>query len=230
MLADVELRAIESRHAEPGAVRLVAGPVRAVVIDAAIGEHEGDVSVGMRVVISYETPTGLETIAGELVRARVVGLEAHVVSLEDTRIDQAIDRASGVWLWNVDVGGGDRTEPAKSKAPQAWGEAISASEQKVIPRPPISKPMMAAAPIPPRPVAPSAPEEEEGDGAFPDAGDVVEHFAFGRCEVVKGDGDRLHLRVGKDGRVREIALEMLKVTRLESSEPNRKRFKLDRRI
>jgi hypothetical protein len=49
--------------------------------------------------------------------------------------------------------------------------------------------------------------------------------------VLKSDGgDRLHLKVGKDGRIREIALEMLKVTPLESADPTRRRFKLDRRI
>ena len=75
-----------------------------------------------------------------------------------------------------------------------------------------------------------APVAEEEDAPFPEAGDVVEHFAFGRCEVLKSDGDRLRLRVGKDGRVREIALEMLRVSPLESNEESRKRFKLDRKL
>jgi hypothetical protein len=76
---------------------------------------------------------------------------------------------------------------------------------------------------------PVKPEEEEQ--AVPDAGDIVEHFAFGRCEVVKSDGDRLHLRLGKDGRIKEIALEMLKVTPLPPVEGVvAKHFKLDRRL
>ena len=66
---------------------------------------------------------------------------------------------------------------------------------------------------------------------MPDAGDTVEHFAFGRCEVVKTDGDRLHVRLGKDGRIKEIALEMLKVSRLEP-EPGQttKHYKLARKL
>ena len=57
------------------------------------------------------------------------------------------------------------------------------------------------------------------------------HFAFGRCEVVTSDGDRLHLRLGKDGRVKEIALEMLKVTPLAPVEgATGKHFKLDRKL
>ncbi|MGH7284345.1 MAG: hypothetical protein ACRELY_22690, partial [Polyangiaceae bacterium] len=70
----------------------------------------------------------------------------------------------------------------------------------------------------------------EEDIVFPEAGDIVEHFAFGRCEVLKSDGDRLHLKVGKDGRIREIALEMLRVSPLDSNEEGRKRFKLDRKL
>lgn len=229
VLEDIELRATETRVREPGEVRLIPGPARAAIIDVAIGDHEGDVSVGVRVVISYETPTGLVTVAGELVRARIVGMEAHVVSMEDTRIERGVDRSSGVWLWSVDVAGGAPPPPQKAKSPEAWGEAIAASEAKAIPRAPISKPMMTAAPIPQRPAPPPKPDEEE-DAPFPEAGDVVEHFAFGRCEVLKSDGDRLHLKVGKDGRIREIALEMLKVSPLESGDPGRKRFKLDRRI
>jgi hypothetical protein len=65
---------------------------------------------------------------------------------------------------------------------------------------------------------------------IPEPGDAVEHFAFGRADVVKSDGDRLHLRVHKDNRIREIALEMLRVTRLPDSEEGRRHFKLERRM
>ncbi len=57
-------------------------------------------------------------------------------------------------------------------------------------------------------------EEETEDDPVPEPGDTVEHFAFGRCEVVKTEGDRLHVRLVKDQRIKEIALEMLKVTPL----------------
>jgi hypothetical protein len=58
---------------------------------------------------------------------------------------------------------------------------------------------------------------------------MVEHFAFGRCEVLKSDGDRLHLKVGKDSRIREIALEMLRVTPL-ADDGGQRTFRLDRRL
>ena len=31
------------------------------------------------------------------------------------------------------------------------------------------------------------------------------HFAFGACEVMKSENDRLHLRLGKNGAIKEIA-------------------------
>jgi predicted DNA-binding protein with PD1-like motif len=61
-------------------------------------------------------------------------------------------------------------------------------------------------------------EAETEDDPVPEPGDTVDHFAFGRCEVVKTDGDRLHVRLGKDQRIKEIALEMLKVTPLPDAE------------
>ena len=80
--------------------------------------------------------------------------------------------------------------------------------------------------MPLRPVRPAA---ADVDSPMPEAGDIVEHFAFGTCEVVKSDGDRLHLRVGKEGRIREIALEMLRVTRLDDV-GGKPHYKLERRM
>ena len=49
--------------------------------------------------------------------------------------------------------------------------------------------------------------------------------------VVKTDGDRLHVRLGKEQRVKEIALEMLKVTSLPPEEGQAGRhWKLARKL
>jgi hypothetical protein len=85
---------------------------------------------------------------------------------------------------------------------------------------------VAAAAIPRRPARPGP----DLDSPFPEPGDVVDHFAFGACDVLRSDGDRLHLRVRKDGRIREIALEMLRVSPLPLGDDGRRRFKLERRI
>ncbi len=59
----------------------------------------------------------------------------------------------------------------------------------------------------PRPVRTTTAEPE----IYPEEGDTVNHFAFGRCLVVFSDGERLRLQQEKDSRVREVALSMLRV-------------------
>jgi len=60
--------------------------------------------------------------------------------------------------------------------------------------------------MPKRPVAPDTSVEQ-----YPEEGDSVTHFAFGRCMVLFSDGERLRLQQERDGRVREVALSMLKI-------------------
>ncbi len=80
--------------------------------------------------------------------------------------------------------------------------------------------------MPPKPLrAPTS----QSESVFPEPGDVVNHFAFGTCEVLKSDGDRLHLRQ-KDGRVKEIALAMLRVEPLPNDGAAGRLFKLERKV
>ena len=70
---------------------------------------------------------------------------------------------------------------------------------------------------------------EEVDELSPEAGDLVDHFAFGLCEVVTSDGDRLKIRDAKvPGRVREVSMTMLNVLQPTESEGKRL-FRLARR-
>lgn len=60
-------------------------------------------------------------------------------------------------------------------------------------------------------VSQAAPEDDEP--TLPERGDLVEHFAFGVCEVVSVTGDRLVLRDSKSsGRIREIDSARLAIT------------------
>ena len=136
--------------------------------------------------------------------------------------------------------------PSQPKA--SWGEAITthtenaeraAREEEAAERAareerqraaranaPSSPSVTDAAPMPRPPARPAASQVEE---VYPDAGDLADHFAFGRCEVVTSDGDRLMLRIPRDGRIKEIALEMLKVSRRED-ENGKRVYKLDRKM
>lgn len=232
VLSDVTLKTL-------GTSRRLVGPLQAVVLDASLGFANGDVTCALRGVFARETDSGLETIAGEIVEGTIVSFEAFVTALDD-----------------VDGSGKPAAPPPPpppplpaAAPPQTWADAAVVAAQPPVPpppppAPPVASPPPPAAPPPPRPsptfsspggplpmkpFKPVKPEEEEQP--MPDAGDIVEHFAFGRCEVVKTDGDRLHVRLGKDGRIKEIALEMLKVTPLAGIEGAAgKHYRLDRRM
>jgi len=166
-----------------------------------------------------------------------------VTVLEDLSIERALDESAGVWLLGgagAATAGGSRpvaarppprapAAPAAPAAPGGWSAALEASDladREPPARAPQPSPVQPATAMPARPPRASP----DLDAPFPEPGDVVDHFAFGRCDVLKSDGDRLHLRVGKDGRIREIALGMLRVSRLADGDDGRRRFKLERRM
>ena len=228
VLSDVQLRV---GTAPP---RTIAGPVQVVMLEGSVGLANGDVSCGMRVVIAHETDAGvIETVAGDLVEARVNALEVHVIAFDEVVATRQLD-ASGVWLLDATSASvpaaptapaprlvAPPPPPPPAPAPQpSFAAVVRAEPAPALPAapPPAAPPVARPSPtfsmgsnnaMPTRIAKPILPEEE--DQAVPEPGDIVEHFAFGRCEVVKTDGDRLHLRLPKDQRIKEIALEMLRV-------------------
>ncbi|MFO0741344.1 MAG: hypothetical protein U0270_35945 [Labilithrix sp.] len=234
-LEDVELRV-------GGATRKVTGTLHAVSIEGSIGLANGDVTCGLRAVLARETDTGHETLSGEIVAARITALEGLAIAFDDvtaTRKNGFLDTMSVTAAPSSPAlaappAPAPAIAPAAAPPPPAPPSAPSvpppapAPSEPVVEKPRPSPTFSAPVALPMKPVKPTVVEEEQ---VYPDAGDVVEHFAFGRCEVVKSDGDRLHIRLGKDGRIKEVALEMLKVTPLPPVEgASGKHFKLDRRM
>jgi predicted DNA-binding protein with PD1-like motif len=231
VLTDVELQAFDSEVGGLGRPRRIAGLVHVLSLESGIALSGGEPSFSMRAVLARETDRGLETVTGEIVSARTVALEVFVTALDDVALGRALDPAAGVWL----VGDAGPQGPARAPSAPAWSGALSASERaepepyRPKPQPPTSSPSLpggGGAAMPQRPARPPI----DFDSPSPETGDLVDHFAFGPAEVVKSDGDRLHLRVPGSGRVREIALEMLRVTRLEDTPEGKRHFRLERRI
>jgi len=237
VLADVELRAYDGELGTLGSGRRLAGPLHAVTLDGSIGLSGGEVSLSLRALLARESDRGLETLAGEIGSARAVAVELLVTALDDLGVERALDEAAGVWLLGAAAGdapaatgGPPRAQPGATRA--GWSAAIEASDRSERSgstdreaQRGAGSPALTGAAIPARPPR-AAPDL---DTPFPEPGDSVDHFAFGRCDVLKSDGDRLHLKVHKDSRIREIALGMLRVTRLPDAD-GRRRFKLERKM
>ena len=237
ILADVELRAFDGVNGAPAEAWSYAGPLQALTIDGTVGLEGGSPAVVLRAVLARETDRGQEVLAGELLGARVVALEAIVTAFDDQALALTRDPRGHVRLLGEAIAGASVPKaapsapavappPEPSRPTAVWTDAINASTQADAARAATNRGGLGGA-IPQRIARPQATEDE---GLIPEEGDVVEHFAFGRMEVVKSDGDRLHLRMGKEGRVREIALEVLKVSPLPPAEGGQRRFRLDRRV
>jgi predicted DNA-binding protein with PD1-like motif len=111
--------------------------------------------------------------------------------------------------------------------PRAAVEPLRSVQQEFTP------PVAAAEPREVRPldrptkiVRPASPVED--NDIYPEEGDLVTHFAFGRCVVVFSDGERIRLQQEGEGRVREVALSMLKISGPTESD-GKKHFDLSRK-
>ncbi len=237
VVADVELRAYDGELGTLGSTRRIAGPVQVLSLEGSIGLSQGEPSISLRALLARETDRGLETLAGEILSARTIALEVLVTALDDVALERSLDASAGVWLLGGGAAGsrGAPEQPRRAAEPErapppAWSSALEASDHvEARPRPAASPsaPGVAPAVMPQRPPRPGV---VDLDTPVPEPGDLVDHFAFGRADVVKSDGDRLHLKVHKDGRVREIALEMLRVSRMPDGDDGKRRFKLERRM
>ncbi len=236
VLRDVSLRAYSSELGGLAPPRFIAGPVHVLSLEGSVGLSGGDISLGLRAVLGRETERGMETFAGELVSARVVGLELLVAAFDEHAAPRALDPLAKIWL----LGEGDpskapaiRREARPELSPAAaFSEAIAASAATAAtvssaerPRPP--SPLTGTGPVVPQ--RPVRVQIEEELALVPETGSIVDHFAFGKCDVIKSEDDRLYLKMHRDGRIKEIALEMLKVTPLED-EDGKKSYRLARRL
>jgi predicted DNA-binding protein with PD1-like motif len=149
-----------------------------------------------KVLVAREGALGPLVLGGELVSARVSSVRVRVAP---------------------------STSSAESRPAAASSATEARSPAVVIPQGP--SPVLVPAPSVSAPTTPSASGSSPGSPAlpkkpaqairgheiYPEEGDQVNHFAFGLCTVVFSDGERIRLQNSADGRVREVALSMLKI-------------------
>jgi predicted DNA-binding protein with PD1-like motif len=179
------------------AARSVAVPAEVVSLAGSLAQEEGESVLRVSCVLAADSAFGPALAAGRLVWARADTLDVCIDAFEDVALARAPDPRTG----------------ARALTPTAPGVLDAARlEAKADPSP--SDPQRAE---PPRRADPGAPvpakiarRVDEPD-LYPEPGDQVVHFHFGECEVILSDGDRIRLRQLKDGRVREVALSMLRI-------------------
>jgi predicted DNA-binding protein with PD1-like motif len=216
--------------------RRLEAPTEVVSLSGNVALLDGGASVRLSAVLSRETDAGLATYGGQLVWARVFEVELHVVVLDDVALTRIADDRTGLPVLAARAAASAIVAPAARPTPAP--EAVTTGETPK-PSPPVAAVPTAAvvpAPAPPSPSPPEAnampqrPQRPKEDlESYPDVGDAVMHFAFGECTVLSSDGDRIRLRQDKDGRVREVALAMLRIEPPALGEDGTRHFKLHRK-
>jgi len=152
------------------------------------------------VTLARATKAGIEVLGGELLSGRSEGVTAFVTS---TGAAARRDEPSSVPA--------AEHEPTRARAPEpqpASSWASAAMQSAAVTR---------------------QSEEPDDEPELPGPGDLVQHFAFGLCEVLMGDDERLKIRDLKGpGRIREIRLDML-VVGAPSERDGKRVFRLDRK-
>ncbi|WP_437686329.1 PPC domain-containing DNA-binding protein [Sorangium sp. So ce176] len=236
-LEQAEIALFDQASRSYAKTRVLEGPCDVAALTGSIALQQGETSLRLSATLTRESGVGLQLAAGELVWARVYGLELRVTVFDDLPLVRTFDERTGLMQLAAQtttipttVGEAPRMapptqapEPARA-APQAPApEPIRAAPQAPAPEPIRAAPQ-APAPEPIR-AAPQAASVEpaamplpqrpvrrrQEEEAYPEVGDSVTHFHFGECTVISSDGERIRLRQERDGRVREVSLTMLRI-------------------
>ena len=235
----IELASIDARG--QSVIHRIDTPTLVISLAGNVAMEDGATNVHLYATLARQTELGHQTLSGHVRWARASALDLFVTVFEDLVLERLTD------------------EQGFSAALHAQTRATAGSALRVVvaeeaPREPvIAAPAAPAAPVVPAKPVPGArgPEQdlkvqpttpalapparlhkpqEDTTEVYPDVGDFVSHFQFGECEVISSDGERIRLRQIKDGRVRELALAMLKVEG-PTTDPatNKRMFKLSRK-
>jgi hypothetical protein len=157
------------------------------------------------VSLSRVGPGGVEVLSGLLEGAISGGVSAVCFSMTGARVGAAEPR--------------EVVSPSIPNVPPAAKGSVVTAARPARPASSFAARVGVGAPV----------AEIEEDEPVPERGDLVEHFAFGRAEVLSVEGDRLVLRdLYGAGRIREIALDRLSVTGPLEHEGKRL-YRLDKR-
>ena len=203
--------------------RRIDSPCELLSLTGSLAELEGSPSLRLSVTLAREADSGLEVLAGQLLWANVFAVELCVHVFDDVPLVRVLDDRTGLSLLSANM---PAESPALLAAPPEAARPTAAISPPAAPLMTELQPSMHAT----LPHAPdTSPGEREDFDVYPEPGDQVNHFHFGECTVVSSNGERLRLRQGRDGRVREVSLTMLRITSPEAGEDGSRHFRLERK-
>jgi predicted DNA-binding protein with PD1-like motif len=196
-----EIVLFDQRSREFDRTRRIETPCGIVSLTGNAALVDGALSLQLSATLARETDLGLSLLAGQLVWARVFSVELSVLVFDDVALLRTLDERTGLLALTA------RPAAASTLAePRAPVAALRIAEPPAVALYPPASPATETPAMPQRPMRPR--DEVE---IYPEVGDTVMHFHFGECTVIGSDGDRIRLRQDRDGRVREVALSMLRI-------------------
>ncbi|WP_437731119.1 PPC domain-containing DNA-binding protein [Sorangium sp. So ce1335] len=237
-LEQAEIALFDQASRAHAKTRVLDGPCDVAALSGSIAVQQGETSLRLSATLARESGVGLQLAAGELVWARVYGLELRVTVFDDLPLVRTFDERTGL----MQLAAQSTTLPAIASEPARTAPPTPAAEPpraappaaappapeppRMAPPTPAAEPPRAPPPVaePPRavpatstmePAAVPLPQRpvrrRQEEETYPEVGDSVTHFHFGECIVISSDGERIRLRQERDGRVREVSLTMLRV-------------------
>lgn len=212
-LNDVELRDSES-------AKTFATSSRIVALAGSVEVRDGAPTMTLTATVGRPSMRGLELIAGEIFRARVDRAKVAITILTSRTVVSSADDGADA---EASIA---RGAEAPRKVASPWDAVAEASERsveaapsrmspgaKILASKPTPHPVRGAATPLPAPATPIAPRKKvEIEEYLPEIGDAIDHFAFGRCRVLKSDGEELLVRDESTGKTRTIHLAVLEVS------------------
>lgn len=232
-LEEVELAVYNQDNKSAGEPRRVEGSCEALSISGSVALADGATTVRLWAMLARETGLGLTAFGGQLTWARAFALELDVTVFDDIVLTRVVDDRTGLPLLASRSAGATMPPPTQDVSPKPAFASAPALQAIPLPAPlpVVTPPPAAVAPPhsdgPPIPLRPKP--RDDSFEAYPEAGDTVTHFHFGECTVLQSDGDRIRLRQDREGKVREVALTMLKIEEPEVLPDGHRHFKLGRK-
>ncbi len=190
----------------------------------ALSGNFGEAGLELRASLSRETESGASTVGGLLIKATVVSVELRAL-VRAPQAGAALRRSvpSAAAPAPPSVPAAPAPPRAEPSAPTIPILAPTPVREVEAPRPPSPSTPSSGVPLPPKL------RRVESAEIYPEERDVVTHFAFGRCVVTFSDGERIRLQQEPEGRVREVALSMLRIETPTILEDGRKHWELSRK-